>query len=106
MSEKIYWLDSGWPVISAISYAKSIPEIPMKEDLIGTWEIIQFTAESSLISSEFVMLTDIQQMEKSYFWQGHEFTAYYETDSEERVLCLSGMDPNGMGFIGKSPKRK
>lgn len=73
----------------------------MKEDLIGTWEIIQFTAESSLISSEFVMLTDIQQMEKSYFWQGHEFTAYYETDSEERVLCLSGMDPNGMGFIGK-----
>lgn len=98
---KIYWLDSGWPVISAISYAKSIPEIPMKEDLIGTWEIIQFTAESSLISSEFVMLTDIQQMEKSYFWQGHEFTAYYETDSEECVLCLSGMDPNGMGFIGK-----
>ena len=42
----------------------------MKEDPIGTWEIIQFTVESSLISSEFVMLTDIQQMEKSYFLAG------------------------------------
>lgn len=98
---KLYWLENGWPVISAVSYEQSITEIPEKEELIGEWEIVQFTAGSQLVTSEKMWITAIQQQGISYFCHDFEFTAYYEKQNGEICLFLSGINQNGIGLIGK-----
>lgn len=98
---KLYWLESGWPVVSATSYEKSEAWIPEKDDLIGKWEIIQFNSYSHPITSEIVTISEVVQKGKSYHWGNRELTAYYEEQRGESHMYLSGIDHKGCAFIGK-----
>ncbi len=61
---KLYWLESGWPVISASIYQGSVSRMPEQETLLGKWEIIQFDYESQIISSQQHEITELKKKDE------------------------------------------
>lgn len=98
---KLYWLESGWPVISASIYQRSVSRMPEQETLLGKWEIIQFDYESQIISSQQHEITELKKEGRSYLWEGNEFVPYYEYIDQKERLFFSGINDQGVAFLGR-----
>ena len=98
---KVYWLDNGWPVVSAMPFKKDYIEQPTEEALLGEWEIIQFDASSNVSFSQHQTIERLDRKGESYLWKGQAFIAYFEQVAGKKQLCLSGINPQGYPFIGK-----
>lgn len=98
---KLYWLESGWPVISASIYQGSVSRMPEQETLLGKWEIIQFDYESQIISSQQHETTELKKEGRSYLWEGNEFVPYYEYIDQKERLFFSGINDQGVAFLGR-----
>lgn len=97
---KLYWLNTGWPVASSVTYQKAYEEEPTEEALLGEWEMIQFDAASEVSFSQQVTMDNLNKSGKSYLWNGQVFVAYFEQVDGKKKLCLSGIDQQGYPFIG------
>lgn len=98
---KLYWLENGWPVVSAMTYQQETIDEPTEEEILGDWEIVQFTATSDITCSQQQTIELVKKSDEGYLWKEQAFVAYFEENDGMKQLCLSGIDAQGYSFIGK-----
>ncbi len=98
---KLFWLITGWPVVSAMTFQQSDTERPTPAEIVGEWEFIQFDATSEVTHAQHITIDKIEKNGENYLWQGQTFSAYFEQVNDKKELCLSGMNAQGYSFIGK-----
>nr|WP_278842740.1 arabinan endo-1,5-alpha-L-arabinosidase [Melissococcus plutonius] len=101
---RLFWLENGWPVVSASCFAGEVARQPKQEELMGNWEIVQFENHSDRILSREIYLNKVTRLEHSYLVNDQEFIPYYEMKTNQPTLYLSGLDKNGRAFIAKKMK--
>ncbi|MCZ1491891.1 arabinan endo-1,5-alpha-L-arabinosidase, partial [Enterococcus faecium] len=53
------------------------------------------------ISSQQHEITELKKEGRSYLWEGNEFVPYYEYIDQKERLFFSGINDQGVAFLGR-----
>lgn len=100
---QIYWLSSGWPVLSADFYnGDQSQENITKENLAGDWEIIAFDEKSNVKPAIRQSLKEINiSNDGVYTCSLGEFIPYWQPVKDRARLEITGISNEGYSFIGR-----
>lgn len=110
MVREMFWLPSGWPVLSPEYYASNQQSSALADHTIdGEWQIITLNTENTIQQATFVQWSqsDFIALEKENCYEKIDdaseiklFTAYNWASKEEKWM-FTGLSKEGFAIIGK-----